>query len=328
MNISRRLRHVIRIAIAVVIAGSLPTMAAAKYPDRPVKLIVPFSAGGPTDALARVVTEYLAKSLGQSVVVENRAGAGGRIATEEAAKAPADGYTVFFATTGTMAINPALYRSMTLDPVKAFDAVGAVASSWNVLIVMPSSPIHTVSELVALAKQKPGDLTFGSAGNGSTNHLSGELLKITAGIDIRHVPYKGSAPAFTDFLGGRISMMFDTLPAQVKNIQTGRVRALAQTGPHRSEALPNVPTMVEAGIAGFDVTTFFGLVTPKGTPPEARKRLHDALLQILAQDEVKKKLMALGAVPIPGTQQDFENLIQAEIVKWGKLVKASGASVE
>jgi len=328
MNILNRARHAAGLALALTLACALPSTASAAYPDRAVRLVVPFSAGGPTDALARVISEYMSKELGENMVVENRGGAGGRIATEFAASAPADGYTVFFATTGTMAINPALYRSMTLNPVQAFDAVGAIASSWNVLIVLPTFPAHNLQELVALARKQPGALTFGSAGNGSTNHLSGELLRLSTGIDIRHVPYKGSAGALVDLLGGRLSMMFDTIPAEVQNIQTGRVRALAQTGPERSEALPDVPTMVEAGIPGFDVTTFFGLVTPKGTPPEARERLHQALLKILSEDKVKKALAGLGAVPIPGSQQDFETLINAEIVKWGKLVKDSGASID
>jgi tripartite-type tricarboxylate transporter receptor subunit TctC len=327
MNIPPGVRYVVRMIFVLVVAVA-PISAFAVYPDKPITLIVPFSAGGPTDALARVITEFLSRDLGKNVLVDNRGGAGGRLATEAAAAAPADGYTVFFATTGTMAINPALYQTMTLDTVKAFDAVGAIASSWNVLVVLPSFPANTLKELVALAKEKPGTLTFGSAGNGSTNHLSGELLKITAGVDIRHVPYKGSAGAIVDLLGGRLSMMFDTIPTQVQNVQTGRVKALAQTGPIRSTALPNIPTMVEAGIPGFDVTTFFGVVTPKGTPSEVRERLHKAILQILAQDEVKQKLIALGALPIPGSQQDFEKLIQAEKAKWSKLVKESGASVD
>ncbi|MGE0803449.1 MAG: Bug family tripartite tricarboxylate transporter substrate binding protein [Lautropia sp.] len=328
MTLTGTLRLALAAGLAAAVTALLPSTANAAYPDRPIRLLVPFSAGGPTDAVARVVGEYLTKSLGQNILIDNRGGAGGRIATEAAAAAPADGYTVFFATTGTMAVNPVLYRTMTLDPVKAFDAVGAIASSWNVLIVPPAFPAKDLNELVQLARKEPGKLTFGSAGNGSTNHLSGELLKIITGVNIQHIPYKGSAGAFTDLIGGQISMMFDTLPAQVQNIQSGRVRALAQTARQRSEALPGIPTMIEAGIPDFDVSTFFGLVVPKGTPADVRVRLHQGLADILGQSEVRSKLLALGAVPIPGSREAFDQLIQSEVDKWGKLVKTSGATVE
>jgi tripartite-type tricarboxylate transporter receptor subunit TctC len=322
MIISRLVRLLVRAFLAaMLVAAVAPALAAAAYPDRPIRMIVPFSAGGPTDALARVISEYLTKNLGVSVVVDNRGGAGGRIATEVAAMAASDGYTVFFATTGTMAINPALYRTMTLKPAEAFDAIGPIASSWNVLEVMPDFPANTLQDLIRLAKKKPGALTFGSAGIGSTNHLSGELLKRTADIDIRHVPYKGSSGAFSDLIGGRISMMFDTLPTGVPNVQSGRVKALIQTGPRRSAALPDVPTAIEAGLPAFDVTTFFGLVAPKGTPANVLQRLHDALVKILGQDEVKKKLAGLGAVPIAGSAQDLQKLIRDDTAKWDKLIR-------
>ncbi|WP_130392992.1 Bug family tripartite tricarboxylate transporter substrate binding protein [Cupriavidus agavae] len=315
------------LCMAVLMHGGV-ARAAASYPTKPIRLIVPFPAGGPTDGMARLIGQHLSQQLGQPVVVDNRGGAGGTIATEAAAAASPDGYTLFFSTTGTLAINPSLYRSLKVDPVKAFDAVGSVASTTNVLVVPNSLPAGNIKELVALAKQKPGSLTFGSAGNGSSNHLSGELFKSMAGIDIVHVPYKGSAAAFTDLLGGRISMMFDTVSSQVQYIAGGKVKALGVTGPLRSEALPKVPTVAESGLPGYDVTIWFGLSAPKGTPPEAVHRLNAELQKVLAQADVKKQLAILGANPLPGTPADFEKLIQHDAAKWAPVVKTSGATLD
>ncbi|CAG2137131.1 tripartite tricarboxylate transporter substrate binding protein [Cupriavidus plantarum] len=311
---------------AAPMAGS--AFASGAYPVKPIRLVVPFPAGGPTDAMARLIGQHLSQQLGQPVVIDNRGGAGGTIATEAVAQAAPDGYTLFFSTTGTMAINPSLYRALKVDPVKAFDAVGSVASTVNVLVVPNSLPANNVKELIALAKQKPGSLTFGSAGNGSSNHLSGELFKSMAGIDIVHVPYKGSAAAFTDLLGGRISMMFDTVSSQVQYIGSGKVKALGVTGTARSEALPKVPTVAEAGLPGFDVTIWFGLSAPKGTPAEAIQKLNAELQTVLKQADVQTQLAALGARPLPGTPADFAKLIQHDAAKWGPVVKQSGATVD
>jgi tripartite-type tricarboxylate transporter receptor subunit TctC len=308
-------------ATALALATAAPFAAHAAYPDHPIHVVVPFSAGGPTDALARILCDYLSRNLGQSVLVDNRGGAGGRIATEYSAAAPPDGYTVFFATTGTMAINPALYRSMTLKPVEAFDAIGPIALSWNVLLVLPKFPANNLKELVDMAKAKPDQLTFGSAGIGSTNHLSGELLKQSAHIDIRHIPYKGSSGAITDLLGGRISMMFDTLPTGVQSVRNGQAKALFQTGPVRAAALPDVPTATEAGLPGFEVTTFFGLVAPKGTPPQVRARLNKALNEVLSQQEVKQKLLDAGSIAVTGTPKDLDKMVHDDVVKWTRLIK-------
>ncbi|SPA43318.1 conserved exported protein of unknown function [Cupriavidus taiwanensis] len=302
--------------------------AATGYPSRPLRLVVPFPAGGPTDAMARLIGQHLSQQLGQPVVIDNRGGAGGTIATEAVAQAAPDGYTLFFSTTGTMAINSALYRSLKVDPLKSFDAVGSVASTVNVLVVPNGLPVSNLKELVALAKQKPGMLTFGSAGNGSSNHLSGELFKSMAGIDIVHVPYKGSGAAFTDLLGGRISMMFDTVSSQVQYISSGKVKALGVTGARRSEALPKVPTIAEAGLPGFDVTIWFGLSAPKGTTPDVIHRLNSELQKMLAQEQVQSQLAALGARPLPGTPADFSKLIQHDAGKWSSVVKASGATLD
>ncbi|WER49816.1 tripartite tricarboxylate transporter substrate binding protein [Cupriavidus sp. WKF15] len=309
-------------------AFSVPAAASTGYPAKPIRLVVPFPAGGPTDAMARLIGQHLSQQLGQPVLVDNRGGAGGTIATEAAAQAAPDGYTLFFSTTGTMAINPWLYRSLKVDPLKSFDAVGSVASTVNVLVVPNNLPVGNIKELIALAKQKPGTLTFGSAGNGSSNHLSGELFKSMAGIDIVHVPYKGSAAAFTDLLGGRISMMFDTVSSQGQYINAGKVKALGVTGVTRSEALPKVPTIAEAGLPGFDVTIWFGLSAPKGTTPDVIRRLNSELQAVLAQADVQKQLAALGARPLPGTPAEFSKLIQHDAGKWSPVVKASGATLD
>lgn len=302
--------------------------ACAAYPDKLIKLIVPFPAGGPTDAMARIVSENLTQSIGQAVIVENRGGAGGLIATEAAAAAAPNGYTLFFATTGTMTINPSLYSSMRIKPLSAFDAVGMVAGTENVLVVPPSLHVKTTQELIALAKQKPGRLTFGSAGVGSSNHLSGELFKQMAGIDIMHVPYKGSAGALTDLIGGRISMMFDTISNEVPNIKANRMIALGVTGPSRSSALPDVPTIAEAGLPGFHISIWFGLVAPHGTAPEIVHTLNQALNKMLADPGVQAKLAAFGATPLPGSPEDFMAQMKKDEAKWSKVIKSSGVKVD
>jgi len=324
------LRIVLR-AICTFMAGlafAAPSIAAPAYPDHAIRLIVPYAPGGPTDAIARVVAQYMSERLGQSVAVENRAGAGGNIGMQAAADAPADGYTLFFAASGPMVINPSLYRTLKLNPMTAFDPVGSIASSWNVLVALQDFPANTLQELIALAKQKPGTLTYGSSGNGSPSHLSVELLKEMAGIDMTHVPYRGSAPAIIDLLGGRISMMFDSTLTQIQYIKSGKVKALAQSALVRSEALPDVPTVDESGLPGFDVTNFFGLAVPNGTPPEVVARLNRDLQWVLGQDEVKKTFAGIGAIPLPGSPEDFASLIRTETDKWSKLVKSSGATVD
>lgn len=321
-------RSYFRCLAATALALVSVCASASTYPDKPIKLVVPFPAGGPTDAMARLIGQNLSSKLGQPVVIDNRGGAGGTIATEAVANAAPDGYTLFFATTGTMAINPSLYKTLKVDPLKSFDAVGSVASTVNVLVVQPALPVGNVKELIALAKQKPGTLTFGSAGNGSSNHLSGELFKSMAAVDISHVPYKGSAAALTDLLGGRISMMFDTVSSQVQYLKAGKVKALGVTGAVRSEALPRVPTIAESGLPGFDVTIWFGLASPRGTAPEVIGRLNAELQTVLAQPEVQAQLAVLGANPLPGSPGDFARLIQRDAVKWSPVVKASGASLD
>ena len=298
------------------------------YPKQPVTLVVPFPAGGPTDAMARVLALKLGERLSQPVLIDNRGGAGGGIAAELVAKAPADGYTLFFGTTGTMAINPSLYSKLRYDPVKDFAPVSLMATTANVLVVSPQIPAKNLAELVALAKAKPGELTYGSAGNGSSNHLSGELFRSAAGIQVNHIPYKGSAPAMIDLLGGRLSMMFDTIAQQTQNIAAGKVHALAVTGPMRSPLLPNVPTAQEAGLKGFDVTIWYGVLAPKGTPASVVERLHREMVAVMATEELKKRMESDGAEARTNTPADFAALIKSDTTKWAPVVKNSGATVD
>lgn len=300
----------------------------SSYPKQPVTLVVPFPAGGPTDAMARVLAQKLGDRLGQQVVIDNRGGAGGGIAAELVARAPGDGYTLFFGTTGTMAINPSLYTKLRYDPVKDFAPISLMATTMNVLVVSPQVPARNFAELIALAKAKPGELTYGSAGNGSSNHLSGELFRTAAGIQINHIPYKGSAPAMVDLLGGRLSMMFDTISQQTQNVAAGKVHALAVTGTKRSPLLPNVPTAQEAGLKGYDVSIWYGVLAPKSTPAPVIDRLQREIAAVMATEEMKKRMEADGAEARVTTPSEFAALIKSDTAKWTPVVKNSGASLD
>ena len=321
-----------RIALAALLAAAVAAPASSAetsaYPRQPVTLVVPFPAGGPTDAMARVLAQKLGDRLGQQVIVDNRGGAGGGIAAEAVAKARPDGYTLFFGTTGTLAINPSLYSKLRYDPVKDFAPVSLMATTMNVLVVHPQVPARNLSELIQLAKTKPGEVSYGSAGNGSSNHLSGELFRVSAGIPLNHVPYKGSAPALVDLLGGRITMMFDTVAQQAPNVTTGKVRALVVTGPKRSPLLPDVPTAQEAGLKDFDVTIWFGVLAPAGTPAAIVERLNREVVATMSTDEMKKRMQADGAEARPTTPAEFAALISQDIAKWRPVVKASGATLD
>lgn len=325
-----KFKHPIAFAMAAASLLAAPLLHAqeAAYPRQAVTLVVPFPAGGPTDAMARLLAQKLGDRLGQQVIIDNRGGAGGGIAAELVARAPADGHTLFFGTTGTLAINPSLYARLRYDPVKDFAPVSLMATTMNVLVASPGIPAKNLADLIALAKTRPGELTYGSAGNGSSNHLSGELFRSTAGIQITHVPYKGSAPAMVDLLGGRLSMMFDTIAQQTQNIAAGKVRALAVTGPKRSPLLPAVPTVQEAGLKGFDVTIWYGVLAPKATPPAVVERLNREMVAVMATDEMKKRMEADGADAHTTTPAEFAALIKSDTAKWAPVVKASGASLD
>jgi len=312
---------------AGLLAGA-PALAQAAYPSKPVTIIVPFAAGGTTDILARIIGQALTAELGQSVVVDNRAGAGGNIGGALAAKAAGDGYTLFMGTVGTHAINASLYKKMPFDPIKDFAPLTRVANVPNLLVANPAQPYKSVKELIAYTKAHPGKVNFGSSGNGSSIHLSGELFKSMAKVDMVHVPYKGSAPAVTDLLGNQISIMFDNMPSAIQHVRSGKLVPIAVTTAKRSPELPNVPTIAEAGVPGYEATSWFGLFAPANTPAPLVAQLNKAIVKVLNQPDVKKKINEQGAETYSETPEQFAAFIQTESVKWGKVVKESGASLD
>ena len=313
--------------IALIAAGVAP-VAAADYPAKPIRIVVPFPPGGTTDILARAVAQKLSEAWSQQVIVDNRPGAGGNIGAELVAKAPPDGYTLVMGTVGTHAINPSLYAKMPYDHVKDFAPVILVAGVPNVLVVNPSLPLHSVRELIDYAKANPGKLNFASSGNGTSIHLSGELFKTMAGVQMTHVPYKGSAPALGDLMGGQVQLMFDNLPSSLALIKAGKLRALAVTSTERAAALPDVPTMAESGLPGYEASSWFGVLAPAGTPHEIVAKLNGAIAAWLATPEAKEKLLAQGAIAAGGTPEAFAKHIDVETAKWAKVVKASGAKID
>ena len=327
----RNIRCVLALLAIVATAIAAPltfAQGAANYPAKPVRLVVPFPAGGTTDILARAVAQRLSEAWGQQVIVDNRPGAGGNIGSDLVAKAKPDGYTLLMGTVGTHAINPSLYRNMPYDHVKDFAPVILVAGVPNVLVVNPSLPVHSVPELIAYAKANPGKLNFASSGNGTSIHLSGELFKAMTGVEMTHVPYKGSAPALTDLIGGQVQLMFDNLPSSLPFIKAGKLRALAVTSGARAAALPDLPTLAESGLPGFEASSWFGVLAPAGTSRDIVAKLNGAIAGWLASPEAKEKLLAQGAIAAGGTPEDFARHIGAETSKWAKVVKASGAHID
>ena len=327
----RNIRCVLALLAIVAAAVGAPftfAQGAATYPAKPVRLVVPFPAGGTTDILARAVAQRLSEAWGRQVIVDNRPGAGGNIGSDLVAKAAPDGYTLLMGTVGTHAINPSLYKNMPYDHVKDFAPVILVAGVPNVLVVNPSLPVHSVTELIAYAKANPGKLSFASGGPGSPHHLYGELLKSMTGIEMTHVPYKGSAPALTDLIGGQVQLMFDNLPSSLPFIKAGKLRALAVTSGARAAALPDLPTLAESGLPGFEASSWFGVLAPAGTPRDIVAKLNGAIAGWLASPEAKEKLLAQGAIAAGGTPEDFARHIGAETSKWAKVVKASGAHID
>jgi tripartite-type tricarboxylate transporter receptor subunit TctC len=323
------MHRLFRIALsAVVLAAANGAVAQTPYPSKPVRIVVPFPAGGTTDILARAVAQKLSETWGQQVIVDNRPGAGGNIGAELVARAAPDGYTLLMGTVGTHAINPGLYAKMPYDHVKDFAPVILVAGVPNVLVVNPSVPVGSVPELIAYAKANPGKLNFASSGSGTSIHLSGELFKTMTGVQMTHIPYKGSSPALADLIGGQVQLMFDNLPSSIGFIRAGKLRALAVTSATRSSALPDTPTVAEAGVPGFEASSWFGLLAPAGTPPDIVAKIDGEVAKWLASPEAREKLAAQGANAAGGSPQDFARHIQAETAKWAKVVKESGAKVE
>ena len=318
--------------VLAVIWLALPSAAVAQpYPSKPIRWIVPFPPGGPTDSFSRPVAQKLGEVLGQPVVVENIPGAGASIGMDRLAKSPPDGYTIGLATTGTHAINPHLYARLPHNPLKDFTPLTLAVRYVNVLVVNPSLPVTTVAELVAYAKANPGKVTFGSAGNGSSNHLSGEVLKHVTGAPMTHVPYRGSAAALTDVLGGNITFMFDVLVTIQPHLRTGRVRALAVTSDKRSPYAPDIPTMAESGVKGFSEAgsdLWMGIVGPAGLPKPVIEKLHAKLIESMRAPEVTQRVNAQAFELWTSTPEEFARVIRADLEKWGKIVKVSGATVD
>ncbi len=317
-----------RLALAAMLAAFAFGASAQTYPNKPIRIVVPFPAGGTTDVLARAAAQKMSETLGQPAVVDNRPGAGGNIGAELVAKSPPDGYTLLMGTVGTHAINPSLYPKMPYDHVRDFAPVILVAGVPNVLVVNPALPVNSVQELIAYAKANPGKLNFASSGNGTSIHLSGELFKTMAGVQIAHIPYKGSAPALQDLVGGQVQLMFDNLPSSLALIKAGKLKALAVTSKERAAALPDVPTMAESGLPGFEASSWFGLLVPAGTPQPIVLKLNADVAKWLASPDAKEKLLAQGAIAAGGTPEDFARHIAAETAKWQKVVKDSGAKID
>ncbi len=309
-----------------IVAATLETPALAQdYPGHPVTLIVPYAAGGGNDVMARIVADKMGAALGQPIVVENRGGAGGSIATRAVAHAAPDGYTLGLGGTGTLAIDPSLYPNVGYDPRKDFAPIGLIATSALVVLVHPSVPAKTIPELIALAKQEPGKLTFASAGVGSGIHLGAELFAAMAGIKLTHIPYKGSAPALTDLIGGHVSIYFSSLPPAIGLVQDGKVRALAVTGPERSKIFPDLPTVAEAALPGYAAVLHYGIVAPARTPKPVVDKLAAALRVAIASPDVASKIAADGAEVMGMTPEQYAADIDREEAKWSEVVRRSGA---
>jgi len=315
-------------ALAAVLATAFaaPAVQAETYPGRPIRIVVGFPTGGAPDTLARIVSEKISPSWGQPVVVDNKPGAGGNIGAEAVARAPGDGYTLALGTVGTHSINGAVYSKLPYDMVKDFTPVILLATTPNVLVVHPGVPAKTTAELIALAKSKPGALTFGTPGIGTSPHVAGELFNTMAGVKITHVPYKGRAMAIPDLLGGHITMMFDNLPSALPVIKEGKLRALGVTSLKRSASAPDIPTLAEQGLTGFQADSWFAIFAPATTPKDVVAKLNTELNRIFTLPDVQAKLKTLGLDPVLGTPDALASFQKAEIAKWAKVVKDSGTT--
>ena len=320
-------RH--RILVAVVLSLAAPLLAHAQaYPSRPIRLIVPFAPGGTTDVIARIVGQKLGESLGQQIVVDNRPGANGNIGTDLAAKAPPDGYTLVMSFDGTIAINPHVYKKLPFDPQKDLAPVVTVAQVPLLIVVQPSLGVNSVKDLVALAKAKPARINYSSAGHGSTGHLTGELLKTRAQIEMVHVGYKGGGQALTDLLGGQIDMLVTALPTVEPFLRQGKLKALAFSSAKRVPGLPEVPTLAESGYTGFDVSSWYGILAPAGTPQDRVLRLNREIVKILAQKDVRDRFAALGTELVGDTPAQFAATIRADTLRWANVVRASNIRLD
>ncbi len=323
---NRRLGAALALACIALTPGALLAQADA-YPSKPVRFILPFPPGGGTDILGRLISERLATRLGQPVVIENRGGAGGNVGAEAAARSAPDGYTIVLVAP-SLAISPSLYRKLGYDPVKDFAPVSLVATVPNVMVTNPAIPAKTLAEFIALAKTKPGAMNFGSGGNGTSNHLAGELFNIVAGVRLVHVPYKGVNLAMNDVMSGEVQLVVIGIPAAAPHIRAGKLRGLAVIDSKRAAALPDVPTAAEAGLADFEVTTWYGVLAPAGTPRPIVARLNSEIVGVMQSPEMKERLAAMATEPVTSTPEQFADLIRREIVKWGEVVRTAGLKAD
>lgn len=314
--------------VLLTFAAGLGGAAADDYPSRPITLVVSTAAGGGNDIMARVIGERMSKTLGQQIVVENRPGAGGTIATKQVAKSAPDGYTLTLGNTGTLAQGPAFYANAGYDPRKDFAAIGLLAAAPLAVVVHPEVPANTLQELIALARKEPGKLTYGSGGAGTPNHLTGVMFEGETGVKLTHVPFRGSGPAVAALLGNHVSMMFAGLPSVIGAIKNGQVRVLATTSIRRAKALPDVVTVAESGFADFEASQRYGLVAPAGTPQPVIDKLNAALREALTSDEVKAKIAAEGAEPIPSTPAEYAKDIDREATKWAQVIEKAGIKAQ
>jgi tripartite-type tricarboxylate transporter receptor subunit TctC len=323
-----------RIAAVAAVLGLAVTLGTpvgaggSQYPDKPVHLIVPFPAGGGADNLARLIMPGVSRALGQPIIIENKAGAGGNVGADLVARAAPDGYTLLYGTNGTHSINASLYRELRFDPVKDFAPVSRMTEIAAMLVVNPQLPVKSVTDLIRYAKENPGKINFASAGNGTTSHLSGELFKTMAGIDIVHVPYRGGALAVSDLMAGQVQMMIDVMPNVYPLAKDGRVRGIAVSTAHRFRGAPELPTIAESGLPGFESSAWDGVLAPAGTPDAVIAKLNAAIREALADPEVVEALRSRGARPVPGSPEDFARHIENSTRKWAKVVQASGAKID
>jgi len=320
----KRILQISMLCLAALCAGQAFAQA---WPSKPIRLVVPFPPGGPTDILGRAIGSKLSELLGQPVIIDNRGGAGGGIGADNVAKSQPDGYSLLLGTTGTHTINPNLYSKLPYDPIKDFAPISLVVRYLNILVVNPNLPVKSVAELIALAKQKPGQVTFGSAGNGSSNHLTAEMLSTMTGVKMQHVPYKGSGPALTDVIAGQINFMFDQYSTVAPNIKAGKLRVIGIATKQRHRLLPDVPTIGET-IPGFEVSPWYGLFAPGGTPKEIVHRLNTELTKVMNSAEIHERMTTLGWDPVTNSPEEFSAQIKAELAIWADVVKKSGARID
>ena len=326
------MRHVFKLAAAAVFGvaalGSVANVAAQQYPNKPIRMVVPFPPGGGNDAIGRLVAQKMSEGLGQPMVVDNRPGAGTTLGTALAAKSPADGYTILLSSVTSHALAPHLYEKPVYNPLKDFSGISMLATTPYILTVGATQPYRSVQDIITAAKAKPGGLTFASGGVGSNTHLSGAIFEELTGTNILHVPYKGSAPAITDLLGNVVTMMFDTATAATQHVLSGKLRALAVTGNRRLPDLPNVPTFAEAGVQNFNASSWYSIHVPAGTPAPIVARLNAEVKRVVNLPEVRAKLLAIGAEPVTSTPEQLDAFVKAEFSQWGQLIKKLGVKAE